>query len=387
MFSPLRITLILTAVGLFLLAWIATIPNPVLTQFQTFKVTPGKVQQPYYREQFTSAAETEKAHAASIHRQGEDLVALWYGGSKEGADDVQIFQSRYHAGQWGQAVAILSRESVARDLRRHIRKIGNPVAFEHPNGNIWLFFVSVSVGGWAGSSINLVQSTDQGRSWGRVRKIVSSPFINLSTLVRNQPVMFNDGSIALPVYHEFLAKFSELLRFDEHARVLGKIRLPGSRDALQPVIVPIDQLHGTAMMRYAGPPPRRVMQSTTLDGGNSWTPASKTSLSNPNSAVTAIEIGSGDLIAVINNSVMGRSNLDVVYKREGGDWRVLHTLDSENVSPASHEFEFSYPSIVTDHAGNYHLLYSWNDQNIKHVTFNRDWLWEKIGEHQDDRRS
>ena len=42
----------------------------------------------------------------------------------------------------------------AQGVNRYIRKLGNPVVTRDAAGRIWLFYVSVSVGGWSGSAIN-----------------------------------------------------------------------------------------------------------------------------------------------------------------------------------------------------------------------------------------
>ncbi|WP_206323709.1 exo-alpha-sialidase, partial [Pseudomonas viridiflava] len=94
---------------------------------------------------------------------------------------------------------------------KYIRKLGNPVIALAPDKRLWLFYVSVSVGGWAGSTVNAMVSSDMGANWSPPRQLVTSPFLNISTLVRAAPVFHADGSIGLPVYHEFLGKFAEYL--------------------------------------------------------------------------------------------------------------------------------------------------------------------------------
>jgi predicted neuraminidase len=358
----------------FLLIWMYQIPHPGLTRFDIQGSIEYSGDKPLYEEHFASKAQTLKAHAASTYVENGQLVAHWYGGSKEGAGDVQIFRATFRDDAWTGASPIVNPARVQRDLARFVRKVGNPVGFGRSDGRIWLFFVSVSIGGWAGSSINLIESSDQGKTWGRVRKLITSPFLNLSTLVRNPPYYYSDGTVGLPVYHEFLGKFGEILRLDSDARILDKIRLSSGSHALQPVIVPISDTHAIGLMRYAGAPPRHLLKIETFDGGNNWSLPGKLNIPNPNAAVAAVHLGDNRIMAVINNSVMGRYNLGLAISADGDDWRVFHELESENVSPASHDFEFSYPSLTRDASGIFDLLYSWNDENIKHVRFNDAWL-------------
>ena len=364
---------------LFLLIWLYLIPHPGLTSFEVPDVIQDAGSEPFYMEKFATKAQTLKAHAASTYVKNKTLVAHWYGGSKEGASDVQIYRASFVEGVWTRASPIVSPIKVQLDLSRFVRKVGNPVGFSRSDGRVWLFFVSASIGGWAGSSINLIESYDQGETWGMVKRLVTSPFLNLSTLVRNPPFYYQDGTVGLPIYHEFLGKFGEILRLDSDARIVDKIRLSSGSHSLQPVIVPTSDRHAIGLMRYAGAPPMRLLQFETFDGGNSWSLPLKLNIPNPNAAVAAIHIGDNRIMAVINNSVMGRYNMSLAVSGSGDDWLVFHELEFEDVSPASHDYEFSYPSLTRDDNGIFDLLYSWNDENIKHVRFNDAWLQDKIG--------
>jgi predicted neuraminidase len=363
--------LVLVLIASFLLVWYFQIPHVTRSSFEVTDVIQNTRDGPLYEESFASKEQTGKAHAASTFARNGQLVAFWYGGSEEGADDVQIYRAIFKAGSWSNATAELSPPLVMRDLARFVRKVGNPVGFHRTDGRTWLFFVSVSVGGWAGSSINLVESDDQGQSWGKVKKLVTSPFLNLSTLVRNPPFYFHDGTIGLPVYHEFLGKFGEILRLDSDARVIDKIRLSDGAHSLQPVIVPTTDSHATGLMRYAGEPPMRLLEFETTDGGNTWSQPTRSNIANPNAAITAVHIGDNRILAVVNNSTMGISDT-----QKG--WQVFHQLEFEDVSPVSHDYEYSYPTLTRDRNGIFDLLYSWNHQSIKHIRFNDAWLRGKI---------
>ena len=77
---------------------------------------------------------------------------FWYGGKREGSKDTSIYSRVLDSSDnsWSGIEEVMTRQLVTRDTRRYIRKLGNPVAVV--NGDeLWLFFVSVSVGGWAGS--------------------------------------------------------------------------------------------------------------------------------------------------------------------------------------------------------------------------------------------
>lgn len=373
-----KIVAILTSATLFILVWTYLIPHPELSQFKINEPFIDKAEQPYYAEGFVTYGLTPKAHAATIYALGKELIAYWYGGSEEGARDVQIFQANFSDGQWSDARAVVNTDKVQRDLGRFIRKIGNPAVYNRPDGRTWLFFVSVSVGGWAGSSVNLIESYDGGETWGKVRRLITSPFFNLSTLVRNSPIVYTDGSIGLPVYHEFLGKFGEILRIAPSGRILSKLRLSRGSYSLQPDIVPTSEMAAIGLMRYAGNPPKRLLQFKTVDGGNSWSAPVKLQVPNPNAAVDAIHIGDGRILAAINNTSSSRASFHLAIVSKDQDWNIVHELESEEVGAANFRYQFSYPSITRNNDGMYHLVYSWNTQRIKHVQFNQAWLNQKI---------
>jgi predicted neuraminidase len=333
---------------------------------------------PLYRAELlpnSTAASVHSATAAEI--SGGRLRAFWYGGSREGAQDVAIYSSLYSPkeGAWSAERAVMTRELAQRQLRRHVRKLGNPVAGRDQAGRLCLFFVSVSVGGWAGSAINLMVSEDEGETWGPSRRLVASPFFNISTLVKGPPLQFADGATGLPVYHEFLGKFGELLRLDAAGRVIQKTRLSWGQSSLQPVIVPRSESEAVGFMRYAGGPPNRILMIRTSDGGAHWSAPAKTALPNPNAAIASVLLADGRLLLAFNNTEENREDLSLAISEDFGDtWRIVRRLEGEPGSPGAPVPEYSYPWIMQDRAGDIHVLYTWGRSRIKHAHFNTAWL-------------
>jgi predicted neuraminidase len=269
----------------------------------------------------------------------------------------------------------MTRELAQRHLRRHVRKLGNPVAGRDSRGRLCLYFVSVSVGGWAGSAINLMISEDEGETWGPPRRLISSPFFNISTLVKGPPVQLTDGTIALPVYHEFLGKFGELLRLDAEGRVTGKTRLSWGSSSLQPVVVPRSQTEALALMRYAGDPPARILVVRTGDAGAHWSAPVKTALPNPNSAVGGVLLAGGPLVLAFNNAEDNREDLSLAVSGDfGNSWRLARRLEGASTTPGAPVPEYSYPWVMQDSSGEVHVLYTWGRSRIKHAVFNQAWL-------------
>ncbi|MGE0797606.1 MAG: exo-alpha-sialidase [Lautropia sp.] len=332
--------------------------------------------EPIYLERFASRDDTRQVHASSAYwHQDRGLTAFWYGGSQEGARDVSIYTSRLEGGHWSAPRVVVERKRIKAELNRHVRKLGNATVYQHPDGRLWLFFVSVSVGGWAGSAINLIESRDDGRSWSPARRLVTSPLLNVSTLVRSSAIRYSDGSIGLPVYHELAGKFSELLRISPNGRILAKVRLSSGRLALQPELVATRPDHAIALLRNAGPSPRRLLYTTTDDAGRSWSPPVAIAMPNPDAAIDLLAADDGRLLAVLNDNEFNRSRLTLaVSENLGRDWRVIRTLEDRPETAGDGLVEYSYPWLLRAAIGEYHLLYTWNRTRIKHVQFNQAWL-------------
>ena len=333
---------------------------------------------PLYRQQLLPNSAERSVHSATAAEiSGGRLRAFWYGGTREGAADVSIYTSVYSSveGSWSPERAVVTRESAQRQLQRYLRKLGNPVVGRDRNGRLWLFFVSVTVGGWAGSAINLMVSEDEGETWSEPRRLIASPFFNISTLVRGPLLQFVDGTIGLPVYHEMLGKFGELLRLDAEGHAIRKTRLSWGRSSLQPVIAPRSDTEAVGFMRYAGDPPNRVLMIRTSDGGATWTAPVKTPLPNPNAAVGGVLLANGPLLLALNNAEENRESLSLASSTDfGNTWRIAHEFEGDSSSPQPPMREYSYPWIMQDEAGDVHVLYTWGRTRIKHVHFNRTWL-------------
>lgn len=423
-----RIALALGSIGLaavFAFAWHAR-PEPQLTGFampdvQAFPL--ATAQQPLFESRFASSNLKNFAHASAITAlPNGDLLTVWFAGSREGAADVQIRGARFDAasGVWSDEVVLATREGTQQGVQRFVRKLGNPVLTVTPDQRLWMFYVSVSIGGWAASSINAMYSDDMGASWSTPRQLVTSPLLNISTLVRGAPVVHADGSIGLPVYHEFLGKFGEYLHLDGNGRVQAKYRISQGRHSLQPTVVPFDGQRGVALLRHTGDE-RRVLASRTDDAGRTWSEPTLLEPHNPDSSLAAIATPRHGLLVALNDLKEGRFRLSLYgtdnqlqtwkplldldespdeegdpieessyrqivaehFLRSGGNHAArleefLSSIDHRVCSKGLCKFTYDYPYVIRGADGRYHLVYSWNHSLIKHVSFNDAWLEEQL---------
>ena len=335
----------------------------------------GEDSEPILESAFISGDLTREVHSATaVELNNGDIRVFWYGGKREGSKDTAIYSRVFSntTGSWSDIQEAMDRQKVTLDTRRYIRKLGNPVAVARGD-ELWLFFVSVSVGGWAGSSINLSVSRDNGSTWGPVRRLISSPFMNISTLVRNAPLLTEQGDVILPAYHEFIGKFSELLRIDSNGAVTGKYRISHGREAIQPAVLPVDSVNAIAFMRNtSAQQPGKLWFSHSQNNLADWTALDPLTLPNPDSAASVVQLDAADeLLLVFNNHPTERDDITMAWRPTGdADWQLIHQFENLDGSEKIHN-PFSYPFLLKAGNGNFHLFYTWKRKHIKHVHFNR----------------
>lgn len=360
---------------------------------------------------FIPSAPGQAVHAASlVELRDGGLRAVWFSGSREGAGDVVIRTSVMNPETlaWSAESTLFDRQQVQQGLWRYVKKLGNPVIARAPDGTLWLWMVTVSLGGWAGSSVTWARSTDEGRTWSAPRRLVTSPFFNLSTLVKGAPFYYQNGQVGLPVYHEFITKSAEILRLDAQGQVLDKQRIPASQGNLQPVVLVSSPQRAQAYMRSGNA--QAVMTSSTDDGGQTWTTTRPSHWPNPDSALAGVVTSSGQQWLALNPTNRRRETLALLQIPVGGSfdgaslWPVessatppgtlmsvslyeqaLHKeLKQRGASDAQAQAyvasakrqlcgadscaqEFSYPFLLQSRDGYLHLLYTWHRSRIKHV--------------------
>ena len=311
------------------------------------------------------------------NNKASEIVVAWFGGSREGSADVNIYLSKASTGQinpetWIQPKSILTRALVEQAFGQRNLKLGNPLLQTTPEGSLLLFFVTTSYGGWSCSHINLTYSEDHGESWSPPRRIITSPFADFSTLVRNSGTWLKDGSLGLPVYHEFLNKHAEWLRIGKDFRVLTKSRIPSSQPALQPSVVPLTEDLAVGALRDAGSD-QKIQWAFTNDKGQTWQRGAARQVPNPDSAAAMIRLSDGSLLLAANPTPKHRHILKLLRSYDRGEsWSAIKTIEESN----DPNIEFSYPALIQDSRGTIHLVYSYLRKSIRHATFTMRWLNE-----------
>ncbi len=299
------------------------------------------------------------AHSPSITRLPDGrLIAVWFAGTHEGNPDVKIWQSYFIDNHWTAAQPIVRREDITRDTGLFVKKLGNPVIYLDSHNILHLFVVSVATGGWSGSVINHLKSYDMGKAWQKPQRLYLTPFFNVSTLIRTTPVTLSDGGFYLPIYHEFINKYPELLYFDSNGDLVYKKRITPQNKLIQPSILPITQKDAIVYFRNHTISNAPLMYATTKDAGISWGTLLSTNLHNQDSSLATTKI-SGVYLMVRN--IDTRGYLVLSSSTDGVTW--LDVLTLEHKTPLD---EFSYPSISV-YNDIIDIVYTWQRKYIKHA--------------------
>jgi predicted neuraminidase len=332
---------------------------------------PGEA--PYlFEEDLPAHPDAPRVHAAALEfrRDGRPL-AVWFGGSREGGKDVAVWFSVRGVDGWSRPRAILDRVSARTALRRHIRRIGNPLLARDADGHLWLHVVTTSAGGWSAAQLNSARSTDEGETWGPVRRHVTAPFVNLGTLLRAPALRYADGSVGLPAYHELFGRFGDLYVLDPAGRVAERRRMNWGRLLIQPAIVPLSATRAVGFFRQLHTPPGNIWRTETNDGGRTWTPVATTDLPNPNSGIAALALGGERLLMAYNDQEFRRNKLALALSNDAGrTWRRVRTV----VDDPDETARYAYPALARRPDGRIQMLFTWNREAIRSMVFNVAWL-------------
>ncbi len=335
----------------------------------------GTGAKPFFSRDFLPDTPAHYTHSASaIDLGGGRLLAFWYAGTEEGTRDTRIYGTRFdpQRREWGPLEVLLTREQLAEGLDRKIKKLGNPVMTRLEDGRLAMLVVSTAAFGWAASNINVLVSADEGHNWQQFRQLQLSPWFNISTLVRGVPRLYENGDLLVPVYHEFMGKFGEILRLNDRMEVVSKKRLTWGRDTLQPAVAaPHEEDGAVAFLRSARRDVHRVTMIHRDPQTGTWGDPVVTQLPNSNTGLSVLRIRDGSILLAFNDHPVDRTHMTLARSADNGaTWQRLHMVEEGGRKAR----DVSYPALLQGEDGTYHLFYSWRTSEIRHVMFNQAWL-------------
>jgi predicted neuraminidase len=264
---------------------------------------------------------------------------------------------------------------VANDFAFTVKSLANPVPFRRSDKEIWLFFATSRLSGWATCEIGLIRSYDNGQTWGKAERVYASPFFNMSHLTKSTPILFSDGRIGLPVYQEMVKKFPVLLVLNQDGQVIDRRRIGGGgKVGFQPMIVPTGSSTALAFVRrLRGRKIEKVLMSRTDDGGQTWTHPSPIDLPNPGGPISAVRYDASHILMAFNDDPKIENNITLALTDLNGKSFQRVGVPVRMEKPGKKYF-VAYPFLISSAPGQFDIVYSRPIKSINHVRVSSAWI-------------
>jgi alpha-L-rhamnosidase len=309
-----------------------------------------------------------ESHAATIAENKDgDLVAAWFGGTKERNPDVCIWVSRLENGKWTPAQNVAN--GIVNDQVRYA--CWNPVLYQVPNGELQLYYkVGPNVAGWKGK---IITSNDGGISWSEPKDLPEG-FLGP---IKNKPVLLKNGVLISPSSTEgngWKVHFETSNDLGKTWEKTAPINDGLEFHAIQPTIL----THKDGRLQILCRTQERAMgESWSSDNGKTWSPLAKSFLPNNNSGLDGVSLQDGRQLLVYNHVLPhdslkrgkgARTPLNVAISDDGIHWYAAMILEDSPIN------QYSYPSVIQSKDGLVHIVYTWRRKAIKHIAIDPDQL-------------
>lgn len=309
---------------------------------------------------FPEGTVTKACHASTVLPLPDgNVVAAWFGGTKEGADDVKIYVSVRENGVWSTPYAVF----VDGKALPH----WNPVLFLRENGEIILYFkYGKPIPSWV---TYYAVSNDGGKSFSKPRVLVEGDSDGGRGPVKNKPIRLKNKAVLAPASKESDKNgwkcFVDISEDDglsfEHSDFVLRPKKDGKRvDMIQPTLWEDENGVHMLVRTNAG----KIYKSDSIDGGASWCKAYETDLPNNNSGIDIVGLSDSSVVLVFNPVGVNwgdRSPLVLARSLNGKAFEEFFILEG-----LIGDYEFSYPAISA--LGNkIFVTYTYERRSIKYA--------------------
>jgi len=317
-----------------------------------------------------------ESHASTIVTlKNGDLMAAWFGGTKERNPDVAIWGAMRVAGHWTAPVELEREKGVPS---------WNSVLFHTVDGRLWLYYkVGPSPGEWAAGR---KYSDDEGKTWSTEERLPAG----LLGPIRAKPLVLADGTIVSGTSveaHETWAAWIE--RSSDGGKTwakIGPIDISREQDAaekpavdppagapgweadkgprkyegiIQPSVISLGGKHLRLYARSRGLA-AKVAVADSMDDGLTWTQARYIDVPQNNSGLDVVRLKDGRIVMIYNDTTVGRTPLNLAVSKDGEHFKNFATLE-DTVG------QYSYPAIIEARDGGLEMTYTWQRKTIKYV--------------------
>lgn len=305
---------------------------------------------------------TKNCHSATlVEIQPNKIVSAWFGGTYEGAKNVGIYMSYLNDNNWSRPTNIITPLIKDNDTL----PCWNPVLFKSKSKKLYLFYkVGKNPREWFGA---MITSLDDGKTW------TSPTYLPDGFLgpIKNKPIEISPGEILCASSTESIKTNKWRVHLEKFSEATGNwtkilIANPKNFDIIQPTFLEHskDSLQVLCRSKH-----NKLITSWSYDMGQNWTAMDSINVVNSNSGIDAVSLENKGFLIVNNPLKMGaewyngRNVLDVEYSKDGLSWTKLFDLENKEKG------EFSYPAIIQTGNKEIHVLYTFNREFIKHISF------------------
>lgn len=324
------------------------------------------------------------SHASNLLQlKNGDLLCVWFSGTAEGQSDVAIVASLLPKGSmtWGKPVRVDHDPA---------KSYQNPVAYQAPNGEIWILHTAQTAGkGQADAQVMKSVSKDGAKTWS----VPIVLFAEAGAFTRQPFVRGEHDELILPIYYSTSAGITKGAETNypvvklsaDGGQTWKECAVPKAEGMVQMSIV--KQAPGRYVAFYRSRFADFVHRSTSADGCN-WTPPEPTPLPNNNASIQAAGLRDGNIVMVFNNASGHKPGhvtqsgervpLSIALSTDGGiTWkyvRDMETRDNHAPLPKGQRMEYSYPAVLQLANGKIMASYTYRRLGIKTVLIDEAWI-------------
>ncbi|OXM87986.1 sialidase family protein [Paenibacillus rigui] len=284
-----------------------------------------------------------------------EVIAAWFGGTKEKAGDVAIWTARRGSEGWTPPCKVADQERIPH---------WNPVLFRRQDGILFLYYkIGNDIAEW---QTMVMQSGDNGHSWTEPVQLVEGDRGGRGP-VKNKPITLHDGTIAAPASLEPAWDAFVDLSTDGGKTWTCSGTVPLDRSHLQGkgIIQPALWESAPGMVHMLTRSMEgAIYRSDSTDGGKTWFEAYPTSLPNNNSGIDLVKLEQGGLALVYNPTRPEEG------KKKGPRTPLVVRFSEDNGLTWDHELlldegekQYSYPAVVA-RGSELFITYTWKRERI-----------------------
>lgn len=237
---------------------------------------------------------TESCHASTVLPFDDGrVVAAWFAGTKESADDVDILTSVRSESGWSEPVRVSADSNIPH---------WNPVLFRRADGKIMLFFkVGKKIPMWK----TYFSLSDNGVDWSEPAELVPEDIGGGRGPVKNKPIRLGSGRVIAPASDErntLWVCFVDIS--DDDCRTWKRMRTVPTKSLrgfyvpmIQPTLWQSEDGNVHMLTRTSR---GRIYRSDSSDEGETWCRAYRTKMPNNNSGIDLVLAGNGKIYLVCN---------------------------------------------------------------------------------------